>query len=479
MKTLNLSAVRSLTALTTVLGLCSASAQFPTNPPPAPVITVHVMDGDAGEPNNPGLLRLFRSGPTNDTLQVTLAIGGNASNGVDYVVLPASMVIPAGQREAVMPVNPIDDPQVEPLESVQVRLLRSPIGAPLYVVGNPSNAVVTIRDNDLPPPPNRPPFVELVSPMDNSVFLVPINVHLAAKTGDPDPGDYVASIHFYSGTNLLGADFAPPFGLVWSNVPPGRYELRAVARDTQGAMAHSQPVHISVVTNLPPPPTNLLTVVSIQALDGIAAEGTNSVRWTNFCSQPFTNFCGTNVIQREGTNIARFIVRRHGPTNNALIVHYRTGGMASNGVDYAQLPGLVEIPAGRRGVEILLVPIDDLKPEPLENVVLGLRPPPTWPSNTPPPYVIGTPARAAAVIVDNDGLRPPHHLFPDRCFHLVHPGTNGTWVRIEYSIDMIHWSAIGTQQVSDGAVHFVDPEGDTRPNTFYRVVPSLPPPPED
>ena len=172
-------------------------------------------------------------------------------------------------------------------------------------------------------------------------------------------------------------------------------------------------------------------------------------------------------------------MRRHGPTNDALLVHYRIGGVASNGVDYAQLPGMVEISAGRRGAEILLVPIDDLQPEPLENVVLGLRPPPGWPSNTPPPYVVGIPARAAAVIVDNDGPRPPHHIFPDHTFHFVHPGTNGTWVRIECSTNMIHWTAICTQQVSDGAVHFVDPDGDGRPNGFYRVVPCLPPPPDN
>jgi hypothetical protein len=238
-------------------------------------------------------------------------------------------------------------------------------------------------------------------------------------------------------------------------------------------------VHFAVVTNLPPPPTNGFTMVSIAAVDAIAAEGTNSIRWTNFCSQPYTNFCGTNVSQREGTNTARFVVRRQGPTNEALIVHYRVGGMASNGLDYAQLPGLVEIPAGRRSAEIRLIPLDDLRPEPLENVVIGLRPPPDWPTNTPPPYVIGKPARAGAVIVDNDGPRPPHHCFPDRMFHFVQPGMNGSWVRIEYSPDMVNWIVLGTHQVTDGAVHYVDPDGDSRPNGFYRVVPTAPPPPED
>jgi len=114
----------------------------------------------------------------------------------------------------------------------------------------------------------------------------------------------------------------------------------------------------------------------------------------------------------------------------------------------------------------------------LENVVLGLRPPPDWDTNLPPPYGIGFPERAAAVIVDNDGPRPPICHLPDRSFHLVHPGTNGTWVRIECSTNLIHWTAICTNQVTDGAVHHVDPEADGRPNCYYRVRPCPPPPPD-
>jgi hypothetical protein len=40
--------------------------------------------------------------------------------------------------------------------------------------------------------------------------------------------------------------------LTWTNVQPGAYTLTAVATDNDGAMTTSQPVDISVVTNLPP-----------------------------------------------------------------------------------------------------------------------------------------------------------------------------------------------------------------------------------
>ena len=50
-----------------------------------------------------------RFGDTNDDLTVTYDIGGTASNGVDYVALPGSVTIPAGERRALITIVPIDD----------------------------------------------------------------------------------------------------------------------------------------------------------------------------------------------------------------------------------------------------------------------------------------------------------------------------------------------------------------------------------
>jgi hypothetical protein len=59
---------------------------------------------------------------------------------------------------------------------------------------------------------------------------------------------------------------------------------------------------------------------------------------------------------------------------------------------------------------------------------------------------------------------------PDLSFHLTQPGSNGSWFRIEGSTNLSHWLPLVTNCVTDGAVHFVDPEADEAPRRFYRVV---------
>ena len=99
-------------------------------------------------------------------------------------------------------------------------------------------------------------------------------------------------------------------------------------------------------------------------------------------------------------------------------------------------------------------------------------------SPPPPPYLIGNPNRAAAIIVDNDLPRPLTGTLPDRCFHIMRPGTNGAWFRIECSSNLLHWTPLGTNRVTDGAIHFVDPDAAEMPQRFYRAVPESNPPTE-
>jgi len=212
--------------------------------------------------------------------------------------------------------------------------------------------------------------------------------------------------------------------------------------------------------------TNSLPVVSITAPDPIASEGTNCYQIMIY-PPPTNNPCITNT--------ATFVVRRTGLTNDALTVNYCIGGMASNGVDYVELPGMVTIPPGKRATPILIVPLDDNLREKVETVVLQLCVPPTA-LTVVPSYLIGFPSRAAAIIVDNDCPRPGTGPLPDRCFHWARPGTNGTWWRIECSTDMINWTAVGATPVMDGALDFVDPDAGELPNRFYRAVPETNPP---
>ncbi len=122
----------------------------------------HVAGGDhprAGclceRGDDPGRFVLHRDDPTNLTLQVYCQLGGSASNGVDYAAIPSWITVPAGVREVPIAVTPIDDALVEGPETVVLRLLPSPmVPMPGYLIGVPSNAVVTIADND--PAPSLP-----------------------------------------------------------------------------------------------------------------------------------------------------------------------------------------------------------------------------------------------------------------------------------------------------------------------------------
>ena len=66
-----------------------------------------------------------RLGQTNADLAVTYAIGGTATNGVEYVTLPGTVTIPAGQRAAMITVVPIDDGQPDITSTVILKLTPS------------------------------------------------------------------------------------------------------------------------------------------------------------------------------------------------------------------------------------------------------------------------------------------------------------------------------------------------------------------
>src|SRR5437867_8689960 len=129
-----------------------------------PTVTLYATDSHASEAGpDPGTFTVKRSGSTNFPLAAFFHLSGTASNGVDYEQLGSSVQIPAGALDASFIVKPIDDLLVEGDEAVVAQLTGSPLDCATcgYDIGVPSNAVVVIADNDLPPATNHPPFVRL------------------------------------------------------------------------------------------------------------------------------------------------------------------------------------------------------------------------------------------------------------------------------------------------------------------------------
>jgi hypothetical protein len=73
----------------------------------------------------PGEFRVERSGPdlSND-LKVYYRVAGTAGNGVDYQGLAGAATLRAGESAAAIRLTPIDDAEIEPPETVELRLCR-------------------------------------------------------------------------------------------------------------------------------------------------------------------------------------------------------------------------------------------------------------------------------------------------------------------------------------------------------------------
>jgi hypothetical protein len=318
-----------------------------------------------------------------------------------------------------------------------------------------------------PTPPNIPFIVRFWYPTNGQTFLAPANIGVHALVVD---SNLVETVQYFAGGTSLGiltnthglwltnTTSYNPFFLLWSNVPAGDYTLTAVATDSAGIMATSPPVNIHVVTSLPP-------VVRIYAPDPVAIEGTNFYNWSN----PGTPFGVTNT--------ATFLVWRDGATNAALTVSYSIGGTATNGVDYATIPDSITIAAGQRYARIIILPLSDADSayRKYDTVILAL----TVPSATPPPYNVGWPGKAGAIILEENILpilHPMIHELADNSLHVSLPATNGMNFSLQISTDLINWLPVCTNTVLKGSAQFVDPDGGANANLFYRIVPlALPP----
>ncbi len=209
------------------------------------------------------------------------------------------------------------------------------------------------------------------------------------------------------------------------------------------------PAHSSaevVIHDRTPPPS--LLVVNIIATDPVAREGTNSAG---------------------GIDTAAFLIRRSGEVTASLNVFFEVGGTATNGVDYNQLPGSVAIPAGKSSVTLIVTPIDDRQREPPETVVIKLAPSPEL--NPLPTYTIGTPRRAAALILDNDYSLSHCQRLSDGLFALWLPLTSNGCFRIEATEDLSLWAELCSLPAYEGGALFIDPDGADLPRRSYRIIP--------
>jgi len=243
-----------------------------------PNVVLLATDPTALEGTTAGAFTLIRNGETTAPLAVNVVISGTASNGVDYVAIPAVITLPAGALAVDIPVTPLLDTVNRGNKTVVLAL--QPNAA--YNITGGHRATVKIVDDifDIPPP-----TVSITSPGDGSVFTSPASITLQAEVGDAQLP--IKSVSFFANDNFVGRVTSSPYTLVVTGVRPGQYSVFARAVDQFGKSAVSQPVDITVsaeplVTLLTPDGTTYMVgqPVTLQAQIGDSNEPIKSVSFT-------------------------------------------------------------------------------------------------------------------------------------------------------------------------------------------------------
>jgi Divergent InlB B-repeat domain len=123
----------------------SVVATFTAAAASLPTVTLVAIDPTATEAGpTTGTFTVTRTGSTATALAVNLTYGGTATPGVDRLLMPLTVIIPAGAVSATITITPIDDALVEPNETTIATLSANAA----YSLGTATTATVTIISND-------------------------------------------------------------------------------------------------------------------------------------------------------------------------------------------------------------------------------------------------------------------------------------------------------------------------------------------
>lgn len=171
-------------------------------------------------------------------------------------------------------------------------------------------------------------------------------------------------------------------------------------------------------------------------------------------------------------DVAAFRIRRTGPLDTDLTVGFSLHGAAQNGVDYERIQEWVTLPKGRRSVLVTITPIQDGLRERRETVSLQLEGSAT--DQFPPSYIVGTPARAIALISDepwaHDKITAECVLLPEGFAHLCFLADPLLAYRVEASSDLSSWEAIFHGVPVGDALHAIDDRAAEFSHRYYRLV---------
>ncbi len=301
-----------------------------------------------GENGINAVLLVLRSGGTMGPASVSYStVNGSATSPADYTAVSGTLFFADAESVKQVLVPIVDNTSTTGDRAFSVTLFNPSAGA---MIGVPSNAVVTILEND-----SVISFSSADYLVNEDALVARISVTRSGGTIDP------ATVDFATGTNgtaTVGLDFTAVAGTL---LFPAGVTLRTfdvpIIDDTFNEFNETVPLMLFNPTGSSGLglPDATLTIVENDFGPGLITFGTNSY----FASEDG----GPIVIQLFRTN----------GHSGAVRVNYQTLiGTATPNVDYRATNGFVDFADGQTNAFITILPIDDLLTEGNETVPVQL-----------------------------------------------------------------------------------------------------------
>jgi hypothetical protein len=305
---------------------------------------------------------------------VNYAVGGTATNGVDYSTLTNSVTFAAGASTAILNINPIDDAVIETDETAIVYLVSSTN----YNLGTATTATIVIADNDKP----------TISIGANDANA---GETLAGQIANPGQftlirtGNITSALtvnYTVAGTATNGTDYST----LNNNV-------------TFAAGASTAIININSIDDAVIETDETAIVYLVSSTNYNLGTATTATVLIADNDKP-TITIGANdanageTLTGQIANPGQFTLTRTGNITSALTVNYTVAGTATNGTDYSTLNNNVTFAAGASTAIININSIDDAVIETDETAIVYLV------SST--NYNLGTATTATVLIADND-----------------------------------------------------------------------------
>ncbi len=335
-----------------------------------PAVTVATLTPEISENGmDSGEFVFSRAGSLQGDLAVYYSVGGTASAGTDYTLLPGVAVIRAGQSSVTIPFQPIGDTTVGQDKTVVVTLLANAA----YLAGSPASATVTILEDD----------------------FVSVTVYATAGAAKPStPGRFTVKrdgdlthnlvvIYSVSGTAAAGTDYVALTNSV--TIPAG------------GALADITvtPLHNSLLEG----DVSVTVSLTNQFNYDVGTPGSATLFIHDDHAPTVSISTPVGTLSEQGDTTGEFTISRGGVTGGDLTVYLAISGTATPGADYLPLNNTAVIPNGASSVTLEVIAFHDLIWEMTEDVILTVQ--------TNANYNVASPATARVHILDDGTSQVP------------------------------------------------------------------------